>query len=65
MIVNTEVEVLKGNVAGAIKIWKRKTEWYGIKTILQDKKEYIKPSETKRIQKQKAIYKTKKRKLCQ
>lgn len=58
-IANTIVEVQNGNVAGAIKIWKQKTERYGIKERLTQKKEFIKPSERKRLQREEAIRKNK------
>lgn len=58
-IANTEVEVLNGNINGAIKIWKAKTERYGIKERLTQKKEFIKPSVKKRLQREEAIRKNK------
>jgi len=60
-IANTIVEVKNGNVAGAIKIWKQKTEGYKIKERLLEKKEFQKPSEKKRLQKEEAIRKQKRR----
>ena len=58
-LANTVVEVRNGNVAGAIKIWKQKTEGYKIKERLLEKKEFQKPSEKKRLQKEQAIRKNK------
>lgn len=57
MVINTLVEVLNGNINGAIKIWKQKTERYKIKERLTEKKEFQKPSEKKRLQKEEAIRK--------
>lgn len=61
-IANTLIEVKGGNINKAVKDWKASVEKYGIKEILQDKKQYTKPSERKRLQKEEAIRKNKKRK---
>jgi len=61
-IANTVIEVRNGNIGKALKEYKEKTLSYGIKERLTEKKEFIKPSEIKRIGKQKAIYKNKLRK---
>ena len=56
-IANTFIEVKDGNIQKAIKQYKESTLKYGIRERLMEKKYYIKPSETKRVAKQKAIYK--------
>ena len=58
-IANTIIEVKDGNINGAIKIWKKKTEGYRIKERLSEKKEFIKPSVKKRLQREEAIRKNK------
>lgn len=60
-ISNTVVEVQNGNIQKALKEYKDKTIKYGIKERLLEKKVFVKPSELKRLQKQKAVYKNKKR----
>ena len=58
---NTFIEVKDGNIQKALKQYKEATTKYGIKERLNEKKYYTKPSEVKRVQKQEAIYKNKKR----
>jgi ribosomal protein S21 len=58
---NTFVEVIGGNIAGAIKKWKKGVESYKIKERLQEIKTFTKPSVKKRKQKLEAIYKQSKR----
>ena len=56
-ITNTFIEVKDGNIQKALKQYKEATAKYGIKERLMEKKYYTKPSELKRVAKQKAIYK--------
>lgn len=49
------VKVKNGNLTNAIKKWKNKSNEFGIKEELNERKEYTKPSVKKRIQKQKTI----------
>ena len=60
-IANTIIEV-DGNINKALKEYKSKTIAYGIKERLMEKKYFIKPSETKRLQRDEAIRKNKRRK---
>lgn len=60
-IANTVIEVKDGNINKALKEYKNKTSIYGIKERLMEKKYYIKPSETKRLQKDEAIRRNKRR----
>ena len=53
---NTVIEVKDGNIGKALKEYKSKTLAYGIKERLTKKKYFIKPSELKRLQKQKAVF---------
>ena len=56
-IANTVIEVKDGNIQKALKQYKERTLSYGIKEKLNEKKYFTKPSEVKRLQKQKAVYK--------
>ena len=55
-IANTFIEVKDGNIGKALKEYKSKTLAYGIKERLTKKKYFIKPSELKRLEKQKAVF---------
>ena len=55
-IANTIIEVIGGNIGKALKEYKSKTLAYGIKERLTKKKYFTKPSELKRLKKQKAIF---------
>ena len=55
-IANTFIEVKDGNIGKALKEYKSKTLSYGIKERLTKKKYFIKPSELKRLEKQKAVF---------
>lgn len=58
-IANTVIEVKDGNINKALKEFKQKTEKYGIKERLTEKKEFHKPSEINRLKKEEAIRKNK------
>lgn len=60
-IANTVIEVKGGDINKALKVFKQKTESYGIKERLVEKKEFKKPSEIKRLQKEEAIRKQKRK----
>ena len=55
-----EIPVIKGNINKALKIFKRKFKQTGVLKEVRERKNYIKPSLKKRIQKDEAIRKLKK-----
>ena len=55
-----EIPVIKGNINKALKIFKRKFKKTGILKEIRKKQQYIKPSLRKKIEKEKAIFKSKK-----
>ena len=55
-----EIPVIKGNINKALNIFKRKFKQTGILKEVRERKNYIKPSLKKRIQKDEAIRKLKK-----
>jgi small subunit ribosomal protein S21 len=50
------VGTAREDLASAIKIWKRKIKSSNILETVKNRKEYIKPTMTRKIQKQKAVY---------
>ena len=54
-----KIPVIKGNINGALKLFKRKFKQTGILKEVREHKNYIKPSTKRRKQKEKAILKRK------
>ena len=57
------VRVTNGDLAKALKLFKKKVEISGHLNELRERKHFVKPSTLKRLQKQEAIYKEKKNRL--
>ena len=55
-----KIPVIKGNINKALKQFKRKFKKTGILKEIRKKQQYIKPSLRKKIEKEKAIFKSKK-----
>ena len=55
-----KIPVIKGNINKALKQFKRKFKKTGIIKEIRKKQQYIKPSLRKKIEKEKAIFKSKK-----
>ena len=50
------VGTTREDLAYALKTWKRKVKDSNVLETVKDRKEYIKPTMTRKIQKQKAVY---------